>query len=147
MKQTRQSNQTKPNGAKQQDAARLNLETFGDVDTPEKIADDDSVTSSFKDFESSVDKFAGGIATTAISQAKETVAHAKDAITQLREAVAQAKETVSQAKSTIEAVKETARQVLVHMRKNPEPFIAAAIPGLIGVYLLIQKIRKPALKA
>lgn len=157
MKNTRQSQSSKDQGAKQQHAVRQNLEKFGEFDTPEKIAGrdreddskdssstDDKIKESFSEFGSSVDKFAGGLAQSAIGQAKETVAHARDTMTQFNEAITRAKETVSQAKATVDAVKQTARQVIQHMKNNPEPFIAAAIPGLIGLYLLVEKVRKPS---
>jgi methyl-accepting chemotaxis protein len=159
MKQTNQSNPSsqKQGRGKEQNAVRQNLENFGDKSTSsetreasdavprkddEASKDLDPVTASFKDFGSSVDKFAGGLASSTIDQAKSTVEQARVTMQHLGEAMNQAKETVTQLKATVDSVKETAKQVLVHMRKNPEPFIAAAIPGLIGVYLLLQKMRK-----
>lgn len=152
MKHTRQNHmKAKHEAAKDQDSIRANLErqskakhtksggleTHGaDVDAPEKLeAKSDAATEGKSQPVTKVKK--------QVQEEREALrAIFKDTISNVTETVNHAKETWAQARQTVEVLKGTKGKVLAHIKENPEPFIEATVPGLIGVYFLVQKARK-----
>ena len=107
----------------------------------ENLSYDQKVKSSVEQFGASVDSLANELSGAAISGIKETLQQAQETVALFRDTVAHARNTVAQAKSTIENVRGSAKQMFQYVKENPEPFISATVPGLIGAYLLFQKAR------
>lgn len=90
---------------------------------------------------SKIGSLSEGTADLAVSQTKDTIHQAVVAVEQIKIAVDEVRETVNQAKSTFETIKSTVKKMSDQVRSNPEPFIAAALPAVLALLLMAQKMR------
>lgn len=86
-----------------------------------------------------LDSFSKALNDLSTGGAKESVAQVKETFAQAKETVAHAKESFELAKASLEAIRETFKNVLTQVRAKPEPFIAAAVPGILGLFLLFRR--------
>ena len=85
-------------------------------------------------FAKSIDELTLGDASNTIAQVQETIEHAT--MTAMH-----AKETYDLGKVAFDSVRTTAKDVFAKVKENPEPFITAAVPAAIGLYLALRKPR------
>lgn len=90
---------------------------------------------------SAMDMFAKAVKDLSAGEAKESVVQVKQTFAQAKEAVVHARETFELARASFDTVRETFRNVLTQVRAKPEPFIAAAVPGILGLFLLLRRTR------
>ena len=83
-------------------------------------------------FAQTVDNMTGGDASQTLTQVQDTIEHAT-------ETLAHAKETFELGKVAFESIRGTSKNVFAKVKENPEPFIAAAVPLAIGLFMMIRR--------
>lgn len=86
-----------------------------------------------------LDNFAKAVDALTMGDASNTVAQVFETIEQATVTVAHAKETVDLGKKAFESVRGTTKNIVAHIKENPEPFIAAAVPAMLGLFLMFKR--------
>mgnify|MGYP000974726697 CR=1 FL=1 len=141
MKQPRHNTKSKSSAAEAGKGQGVVHESLGQVKTADNDSSPDKSASQPRAFEASLEKFRDMVGETMWIQGRDTIEQAITTFDHLRESVSHIRETISQAKMARESLKSSAKRIADEVRQNPEPFIAATIPGLIGIYLLAKKVR------
>lgn len=97
--------------------------------------DSRSLKPSLDDFAKLMVEATEGESAIVISQAQETLESAS--LTAMH-----AKTTYDLAKITFKTARKSAKTALTHMKENPEPFVAAAVPVAISVWTIVRRMAK-----
>lgn len=84
------------------------------------------------DFAAAIDDLTDGNATELVTQLQEAFEHGTMT-------AAQAKETFDLSRRAFQTIRKTSKKVFANVKENPEPFIAAAVPVVVGLLMLMRK--------
>lgn len=131
--QAKQRNNQKPKGAAQkrdqQSTASTMITTAANT-----VASSLGGLSSMK---STFDTFARAIDELTLRNASEAAHQVQEAFEQATVTANHAKKTIDLAQAAYKSIRETAKDVIAKAKENPEPFIAAAIPAVVGIGMII----------